>query len=204
MACTPTLPDLDLNIFDMRDSTTIAIVDVSTYVAIPISSQVALQVTPPGYPTINIPFTPGTVNVYKCVDLGITCNDSGCTSLPDGIYNIIYTIVPNINIISPGVNTTVDLKFIKIDQIKCLYQHAFLRIDLQCCPTEEIKKYKHQLREIKLLVDGSVANCAEGNYRLSFELYSKAEQLLNTISCRFNWNCCNFATSATTFCGSCS
>ena len=109
------LPDLELALIDLRDSSVIAISDLSTYGAIPSSNQLALQITPPGYPTVNVPFSPLNVNVYKCVDLGVTCSDSGCTPLPDGIYEIVYTVVN----VQP--NAVISKKFIKIERGSNVY-----------------------------------------------------------------------------------
>jgi len=182
------LPDLELALIDLRDSSVIAISDLSTYGAIPSSNQLALQITPPGYPTVNVPFSPLNVNVYKCVDLGVTCSDSGCTPLPDGIYEIVYTVVN----VQP--NAIISKKFIKIDTIKCKYQHAFLKVDLECgCHNPSYANYMTELRSIKLYIDGSVAECNAGNYRLSGEYYKKADMMLDKLSCKFpgsKWKQC--------------
>ena len=189
------LPDLKLALVDLRDSSCIAISDISTYITVPTYSQVALQITPPGYPTVNVTFYPGNVNIYKCVDLGITCSDSGCTPLPDGIYDVTYTAP--ISFFSPQkpLLTSIDQKFIKIDTIKCKYQHAFLKVDLECgCHNKDYWTYMNELRSIKLYIDGSVAECNVSNYRLSAEYYKKADTMLDKISCKFpnsKWKQCS-------------
>jgi hypothetical protein len=188
---THVLPDLSLASIDLRDSSSFALSDLSVYANVPGSTQRALQITPPGYDTINVSFTPQNVNVYKCVDLGITCSDSGCTPLPDGIYNVVYSVTAVGN--SPAAS--IDLKFIKIDLIKCKYQHAFLKVDLECgCNTPNYSKYMTELQQIKLYIDGSVAECNTGNYKLSYEFYNKANKMLDKLSCKFpnsNWKSCN-------------
>ena len=192
------LPIINLQLVNLNSASLIAIADASSYVTIPTSSQVALRVTAPGYPTINVPFNPGTVNIYKCVDLGITCTDSDCTSLPDGIWEVNYsvTIPGSANTVkgSPNVYTNV-LKFIKIDQIKCKFQTIFLKMDTLCnCHNEEQKRLKEKLRHIKLLIDGSVAACNDSEYVLSYDLYTKADYALDHLGCGFkgnksNWGC---------------
>lgn len=185
------LPDLSLALLDLRDSSSFALSDLSVYTTVPNSSQRALQITPPGYDTVNVPFTPQNVNVFKCVDLGITCSDAGCTPLPDGIYNVVYSVTAIGN--SPAAS--INLKFIKIDTIKCKYQHAFLKVDLECgCQNKEYWNFMNELRSIKLYIDGSVAECNAGNYRLSAEYYKKADTMLDKISCKFpksKWKQCN-------------
>lgn len=184
------LPDLSLSLQDFRSSELIALVDTSTYVTVPDASHLSLQVTVPGYPTINVAFTPQNVNIYKAIDLGIPTSNTGCTSLPDGIYNVIYTINP-----PTGNGGMINQNFIKIDQIKCKYQHAYLKINIECaCGEHSQDKYIKELKRIKLYIDGSVGACNEGNYVRSQELYSKAFFMLNNICCKFksiNFNNCN-------------
>ena len=193
------LPILQLALVDLRDSSCIAISDISSYIVVPDPNEVALQITPPGYTTVNVPFTPGTVNVYKCVDLGITCSDSGCTPLPDGIYDVAYSAPSGQysqmgNVIKQSL-TSIEQKFIKIDTIKCKYQHAFLKVDLECgCHNKDYWTYMNELRSIKLYIDGSVAECNESNYRLSYEYYNKANIMLDKLSCKFpnsKWKQCS-------------
>lgn len=175
------LPILSLSLIDFRDMTTFVLSDTSSYEVVPVSGQFALQVTAPGYSTVNIStFTPGQVNVFTCADLGITCSDSGCTPLPDGIYNIVYSVNGPGGALAanPAVLT---LQVIKIDQIKCQYQHAFLKADLNCGTTRGKNQYTDELRKIKLFIDGSVAECANSNYILSQDLYQKADYMLSKL-----------------------
>ena len=182
---TQTLPILSLALNDFRDSTTFVLSDSSTYATIPTSSQVALVITPPGLPSLNVLFTPGSINIYKCVDLGITCNDSGCTPLPDGIYDVAYTVI-----LPDTTTTSIDLKVVKIDQIRCAYQHAFLALDLGCdCHDCSDRPYMKELKRAKLYIDGCVAECNRGNYKLSFDYYQKAEYILNNLACKFAGLC---------------
>lgn len=175
------LPDLDLSLIDIRDTGSIAIQDLSSYLSIPGSDNLSLQITPPGYDTVNVPFIPGSVNIYKCADLGITCSDTGCTPLPDGIYEVMYS-VSALNSSPPVQLASIDRKFIKIDTIRCKYQKAFGRMNIEalCCNIEQ-NQYWKQLRMIKLYIDGSVAECLNGNYRLCFDLYQKANTMLDKL-----------------------
>lgn len=179
------LPLLNLQLFDERDSSVFSIKDNSTYSILPTSGQIIMQITPPGYPTLNVPFTPSSVNTYKCVDLGITCSDSGCTPLPDGIYAINYTVV-YANSANTTTNASIDAKFIKIDKAKCLYEHAFLKLNVEySCHNHTTDPYHQTLKMVKLYLDGCVAACNASNYVLSNDLYSKAVFLLNHLNCEF-------------------
>lgn len=187
MALVQQLPILDLNLVDLRNMNVIAISDVSTYLTTPTTGQYSLQITPPQSNTINIPFTPLSVNIYKCVDLGLTCSDSGCTPLPDGIYDILYTVVSSN---TPPITTSIRKSFIKIDHIKCAYQHAFLALDLECiCHDHAQELYMKELERADLYITGSVAECNRGNNNLSFKYYQKSEFILNNLACKYAGKC---------------
>lgn len=177
------LPLLNLQIVDLQDTTCIAISDLSVYTIVPDSTELAFQITPPNYPTLNVPFTPGNVNVYKCVDLGITCSDTGCTPLPDGIYEVVYSI--SVPLDSPP--STIERHFIKIDQIKCAYQHAFIMIDMDCHGQQNYTNtYMTQVKRAELYITSCVAESNRGNYVLAWKYYEKANYILNQLARNFS------------------
>lgn len=178
-------PILKLSLLDLRDQGSLAIVDLSTYLSLPDVDDIALQITPPGWPTINVTFNPGTVNVYKCADLGIDCPQPECCPLPDGIYTVRYSIQPP----SSSALAYLEQTFIKVDQIKCKFQNAFLKIDMECACKDEQKALKKELRNIDLLIAGAVAQANDCNPRMAYELYQKANVMLDRISCKFNLPC---------------
>lgn len=185
MAVTITLPNLRLSIFDARSQEIFGLMDLSSYAAIPAPSGVALQITPPGWPTINVPFTPGTTNMYKCADLGIICGPADCCTLPDGIYSVVYT-VSNAGTIVDSINKT----FIKIDQIQCRWMNAFLKVDLECnCPSEDLRKYKDELRSIDLLINGAVAAANTCDDLTAMNLYMQADKCIDNIYRKFCLYC---------------
>lgn len=175
-------PVLGLDIVDFRDMTTLAIADVSQYTTAPITY--TLQITAPGYPMISVDFTPGSVNVYHCIDLGIECPLSECCPLPDGVYDVILTVVPDPN--NAPSNAILEKTFIKVDQLKCAYQKAFLKVDLECdCHNSDQSRYKRELQRIDLFINGAVAAANDCNNYLAYKLYNKAETMLNNINCKF-------------------
>ncbi len=192
MGLTWTLPLLQISLRDWRDSQSLVIADTSVYTVLPASGLYVMNITPPGYPQVVVPFVPGVVNVFKCADLGITCSDTGCTPLPDGIYDITYVVHPPAGAQLPAV--TAEFKFIKIDQIKCKYQTAFLMVDLECgCHNPKWKGYMQELLMIKVYIDGSVAECNNSNYKLSYEYYHKADFMLDKLRCKYpnsRWSTC--------------
>lgn len=177
-------PILSLGLVDFRDMTSFAIADLSQYVTIPEAEDVSLQITPPGYPRISVDFVPGSVNTYHCTDLGIECPASECCPLPDGIYDVIYTVITDPNVAAN--NAVIEKTFIKVDQLKCAYQKAFLKVDLECdCHNHEQARYKQELRRVDLLINGAVAAANDCNNFLAYKLYNKAETILNNIGCKF-------------------
>lgn len=188
MATTTTLPVLRLSLLDLRDQGSLAIADVSTYATIPLVSDISLQITPPGWPTINVPFTPGGISVFKCGDLGIICPIVDCCPLPDGIYTVEYTVRYSSNL-GQGIET-IKKTFIKVDQLDCRIANLFLKIDLECnCPSDEQKKYKLQYREVQLLRDGAVAAANDCDDLLAYKLYACADRQIDKIYAQFCSSC---------------
>lgn len=188
MAISYTLPILVLSVVDLKDSGSICISDLSTYSSVP--SSAFLQITPPnGYLTKNVAFVPGQVNVYRCADLGITCSDTGCTPLPDGIYVVQYSIQSpqSLSSSNPGAITSIEVKFIKIDNIRCKFNQAFVTVEnaYPCCENPNFVTSIKELEHIKLYIDGSVAQCNSNNYKLSHDFYQKADKMLDKLKCKF-------------------
>lgn len=191
---TVTLPNLKLAILDLRDQSSLAIVDLSSYAVLPTSADVALQITAPGYETVNVPFIPGNVNIYKCADLGITCGPTECCPLPDGIYGVVYSISPAFLSTTSGMSikdaVSLEKTFIKIDQIKCKFQNVFLKVDLECnCGNDAQREYKKELKGIDLMIAGAVAAANDCDSVTSYKLYGKADSMLDNLCCKFGMSC---------------
>ncbi len=183
---TVTLPTLKLGLIDLHDQSTLGIVDLSSYAVVPTSDQLSMQITAPGYETVNVTFIPNNVNIYKCSDLGITCGPTECCPLPDGIYDVKYTVL----VIGNTPSSFIEKTFIKIDQILCKFNNIFAKVDLECnCGSNKQEAYEKELEEIDLLIAGSVsaANLCDGV--LAYKLYHKADQMLNNICCQFGMSC---------------
>lgn len=181
-------PILKLSLIDLRDQGSLAIVDLSTYSVLPVTNQYALQITPPGWATVNVAFTPGQVNIYKCADLGISCPQPECCPLPDGIYEVQYTVLPQAN--ASAINAAkLDQTFIKVDQIKCKFQNAFIKVDMECKCVDDQKALKKELRTIDLLIAGAVAEANNCDPAMAYNLYKKADSMLDRISCTFGLPC---------------
>ncbi|TXH08741.1 MAG: hypothetical protein E6R03_17665 [Hyphomicrobiaceae bacterium] len=168
--------------------------DLSTYSTLPVSADLAMQITPPGWPTINVPFNPGQVNVYRCGDLGITCPIVECCPLPDGIYSVSYTVrffpTTSVSASTAKSSTFISKTFIKVDQLDCRLDNLFLKIDQECdCPDDTQKKYKRQYREACLLRDGAVAAANDCDDLLAYKLYGQANTQVDCIYASFCPSC---------------
>lgn len=184
MATVITYPNLRISLMDLRDQGSIALVDLSAYLSIPSTGDYTLQITAPGWPTISVPFEPTKVNIYRCADLGITCESTECCPLPDGIYNVVYTV-------RSGTTTTrINKTFIKVDQLDCRIANLFLKIDLECdCSSLDQRKFKQQVKEIELLREGAVAAANDCDDLLAYKLYAMANSQIDAVYSKFCSSC---------------
>lgn len=188
---TITLPNLKLALWDLHDQGSFGIVDLSSYSPIPSSADVSMQITPPGYPTVNVTFNPGKVNIYKCADLGITCGPTECCPLPDGIYDVKYSVKINtLANTTPSNLAKIEKTFIKVDQLLCKYDHVFAKVDMYCnCGEDKQRQYKHVLDEVDLMIASCVSAANACDPKSSFLLYKKADDILDKICCEFGMTC---------------
>lgn len=167
---------LDIIMIDTYDVKSIGFADVSSYPSNFTVVNETFEITPPGFPKINVPITPAAANVYHSDDLGITDPDDEFGSLPDGIYTVKYTI-------NPSLNLSIERSVLRVEAIKCKYYNVFLYLDLDCgCNLTYINKQKQALRKAKLLIYGAIASANKQDYLTSFKLYDKADKLLNNLS----------------------
>lgn len=188
---TITLPNLKLALWDLHDQSSFGLVDLSSYSAIPSSSDLSMQITAPGYQTVNVTFIAGNVNIYKCADLGITCGPTECCPLPDGIYDVKYSVKIDFTKNATADNlTNIEKTFIKIDQLLCKYDNIFSKVDADCnCGNDRQRQYKKILDEVDLMIAGAVSAANDCDPLTAYNLYKKADDILDKICCEFNMSC---------------
>lgn len=187
MAVTLSLPILGLSLANINDPSVLSIADISQYSTVPNANTVNMQITAPGAPTTAVTFTPGAVNVYRCGDLGIVCGLTDCCPLPDGVYSVIYSVPVTVG---STVRETISRNFLRVDDIRCKWKKAFLKIDMSCpCEGKEQDQYKDELRRIELLINGAVATANNCDIKGAFALYKKADNMLDLLSCKFGLPC---------------
>jgi hypothetical protein len=166
---------LDLEIQDLHNIELLGIGDISSYPTNFSIISPSIQITPPGYTKITLPFTPRTMTVYNSTIVGITCTDAeddcGLVPLPDGIWKIKYTI-------APSNEYFVEKSFIRTYSIERQLGNAFLCVDLNTCDAKIKLNDKYQLDRIQFLIQGAIADAALCNDIEAMNKYRLAESML--------------------------
>ena len=154
---------------------TIRIRDASNYDKV-IVKNVTLEVTPPGFPKVSLPFTTKNINEYRASDLNLSC-DSNEVNLPDGIYTFKYSIFPN-------QENFVKKSFMFTNNIVGEMQKKYLKLQLDCqCNNTFVNKEKGKLEEIQLFIEGSIAAANQCQDDLAYTLLRKAQELIRRVNC---------------------
>ena len=140
---------LSLNIPDVTNEGIFLIDDTSIYdSSVPISC-LNLQILPPGasIPSTIEPSSSGFRLVLNACSMGImspvSCTDS-CPGLPDGIYNIRYSVAPNDKL-------WVEYKVFRITHALNMWNNLLCRVNLApCLPSKEVE---YQLKELDIIHD---------------------------------------------------
>jgi hypothetical protein len=161
---------LDIYVLQTYDVKTLAVLDNSVY-APPIVNP-TIEITPPAFNSIAIPFIPDTYNIFNSEMLGISPVGSPVQPLPDGVYQLRYSIAPTLT-------SYVSKSFMRTDAIQEKFDTAFMTSELMECDNKLKEQAKLQLDTIYFLIQGSIAaanNCAITE---SEQLYSKASAMLD-------------------------
>jgi hypothetical protein len=163
---------LDILVLPTYSVETIGIADISVYVSPPIAP--SINVTPPGFPSIELPFVPDDFNVFNSAILGITPIDQALQPLPDGIYFFRYSN-------APAYLEYVDKSIMRVDRIQAKFDLAFMRLDMMECDGAIKTQASVTLNTINFFIQGSIAaanNCAQEE---SYKLYRKADSMLDKL-----------------------
>lgn len=162
-------PVLDLIIIPTHSSFSLGVGDFSKYPTgfTPVSP--TLEITPPGFPTVAVPFTPNNLNIYNSSTLQLTCDPNPQAPIPDGIYTLKYSI-------APAYDNFVTKTFMRIDLIQERFDNVFMALDIMECDSRLKSEQKQRIDRIEFLIAGSIAaanKCAE---RISAEMYNEADR----------------------------
>jgi hypothetical protein len=161
---------LDLRIHSTYSTQTLAVGDVSVYPGNYVITNPTLEITPPSLNKAVVAFSPKNLNIYNSNDLNIIC--SGDVDLPDGIWELKYSI-------APSHVYFVEKKFIKVDLILRDYQMAFLKTDLSNCDISISSADKQALQNIYNYIIGAVAAANDCDYVKAMEFYNVAKNKLD-------------------------
>lgn len=167
-------PKLDIAIMNTYNSNVLTIADVSFYPVGYNPNNPYIEITPPSMPKITTIFTPKSVNVFNSVNLETSGDCPG--PLPDGIYKIRYSIHPNYELF-------VERSILRIDQLLEKYDTVFLQIDITECDTTLKANYLAQLEQIEIYIQAAMASANKCNEKLAYDLFRKANRLLDKIQC---------------------
>jgi hypothetical protein len=167
-----TQPILDLLLIDTHNSFSLGISDFSQY---PTNFNIvspSLEVTAPGFAPINISFVPNSMNIYTSENLGIVCLGEENVELPDGIYQIKYTI-------APAFRYFVERSFIRVDKLQEKFDTAFMKLDILQCDGPIRKQREEELDSINFYIQAAIAAANKCAPELAMKLYRKADKMLN-------------------------
>jgi len=167
---------LDLNIINTHNIKTIGIADASVYPENFIITSPTLEITPPGYPKVNLPFVAKSVNIFNSNNLLITncvLSEALLSTLPDGFYKVKYSI-------QPALTNYVEKSFFRIDSLKCKYTKAHLSIDIGCEICDSKDATKKLLQKVRLLLDGVIASANECDEDSAMRKYKQAANILKS------------------------
>ena len=170
---------LDLLVLPTYNKNTLGVNDASTYASAPAS--VSLVVTPPGFDAVTLSFTASELNVFDSEDLEISDAGETLVALPDGVYKMVYSIIPE-------AADAITKYVMRIEQIQEKFDAAFMKLDMMECDGAIKTQSKIDLMSIYFFIQGAVSaanNCAitESN-----KLYTSANNML-TYFIRNNCGC---------------
>lgn len=168
------MADLKLDIFVLQtyNVKTLAVADASVYPDDPpVVTSPSITITPPGFPSVEIPFTIQDYNLFNSYILGLSVIGVDYP-LPDGIYVFKYSI-------APAYENYVEKSFMRIDKIQEKYDSAFMTLDMIECDQAIKAQAKVELSSIYFLIQGAMATANNCAITQSVKLYNKADSLLD-------------------------
>lgn len=174
-------PNLDLFFLDSHSTELLTIADVSQYPTGFNISSPTIEITPPGYDMISIPFVAQSLQVYNSTTLGITEEDCDNIALPDGIYRIKYTIYP-------AYRYYVNKTFIRVDKLLEKFDRVYVQLDINQCDLATKKVEKRQIDLIWEYINGAIASANQCAEKQAMELYNRAYDALDKLAKSCNCN----------------
>lgn len=159
---------LDIGLLPSYSLQKMVLVDESNYEGVD-TGTISMEITPPGFNKINVQFVPNSYNLYDSVSLGISCGTF--TNIPDGIYKVKYHV--------PKINQFTEKTFLRTELISCKYGKVLLSLHMEdeCYDKSKFSK----IRDIRQMIDAAISAANNCQTELAYNLYNKADNLLNQI-----------------------
>ena len=143
--------ELEIKLEPTYSLTSIGIADISTYNNPAYIVSPSLEIIPPIGSKVTIPFIPQSINIIRSLDIGLTCEGEEYIPLPDGVYCFKYSIEPHTKYYTQKC-------YFRIDNLICKFGKKFLEIDTGCCESGLNRTYKKKLQELRLMIEGIIAD----------------------------------------------
>jgi len=175
---------LSLNIPDVSNEGIFVIEDLSVYTSLLSIQCPELQILPPGYsvPSVVDGFLPGFRLVLNACTMGImtaaNCATS-CPALPDGIWNIRYSV-------SPNAVVYVEYNYMRTTHAMIMLMELYCSVGMKPCLPDQETIYQVQqldlIRDYLVTAKGLVEQ--ENKPKDGMDLYRYAITLMNKLSSR--------------------
>ncbi len=166
--------NLDILVLPTYNTKSMSIADSSTYPTTPVSGP-TIEITPPGFDKVSLPFNRNNLTIYTSRTLGLTDVGVPLADLPDGVYTIRYSV-------APASLYFVEKSIMRVDQLQEEFDEAFMRLDMMECDRALKLQAKVNLTTIYFFIQGAIAaanNCAV--YEAT-KLYRQASKMLSNFT----------------------
>ena len=163
---------LDILVVPTYNLNLLNITDASIYPDPLTVTSPTIEITVPGFNRVLLPFTIQKPNVFSSITLGLS-EPGEYLSLPDGIYNIKYSI-------APAQDNFITRNIFRTEKLQEKFDNAFMQLDMMECDRAIKEQSQVKLNTINIFIQGAIAsanNCANIEAK---KLYEKADKMLTT------------------------
>jgi hypothetical protein len=164
---------LSLDIQQTNNCSLFRVIDTSIYSPDLDVTCPSLDITPPGFnQAVSVPVSANFETIITACVLGIQLTNCGTESavLPDGIYNIRYSVSPNDKVF-------VEYHYLRNCQVLNAYYLELCKLELAACqPDADVIDQLDELRLIKSYLDAAkakVEHCNDIEQGMSLFIYAK-------------------------------
>jgi len=165
-------PKLDLALLDTHNLTNICVLDTSVYPSGFNKVNPSLEITAPGFSSVTLDFTPGSIQIYKSSNLGVVCEWCDEIELPDGIWKFKYTMYP-------ATTYFIEKNMVRVDRLQQKFDEVYINLDITECDEKVKKADKDVLSIVDTYIQAAIAagnKCIEKRFHT---YYNKAYEILN-------------------------